>query len=314
MKPALVVIVGPTAVGKTEIAVDLAKCTDGEIISGDSVQVFRKLNIGSAKVTTQEQQGVPHHMIDILNPDEEFSVAMFQHRVKKLIIDINTRGKLPLLVGGTGLYIRSVLDPYKFPDMAADQALRDNFWQIARTQGKEELHRMLAQVDPVSAARLHCNDVTRVVRALEVFQVTGRPFAEFQHSVSRQPGLEESPFRLNYFGLTAPREEIYKRINQRVDRMMDQGLVQEVRGLLRQGYCPSLPALQTIGYRHVIQYLRGHTNLEETLRLLKRDTRHFAKRQLTWFRRDSRITWFDVVNTPKTQIVGEMTERICNGR
>jgi tRNA dimethylallyltransferase len=311
MKPALVVIVGPTAVGKTEIAVRLAKLIGGEIISGDSVQVYRKLNIGSAKVTPNEQQGVPHYMIDILNPDEEFSVAMFQKRVKDLILEITARGKIPLLVGGTGLYIRSIIDPYEFPDIASDNTIRDSLREIAETLGKEELHRRLAQVDPVSAARLHVNDVTRVVRALEVFQITGSPFSEFQNSVSKEPSLEESPYRLSYFGLTAPREEIYFRINRRVDSMIDKGFVQEVKGLLEEGYSPKLAALQTIGYRHVIQYLRGHTNLEETLRLMKRDTRHFAKRQLTWFRRDPRIAWFDAINSTMSQIVEEMAERIC---
>ncbi|HZW83799.1 MAG TPA: tRNA (adenosine(37)-N6)-dimethylallyltransferase MiaA [Candidatus Deferrimicrobium sp.] len=311
MKPAFVVIVGPTAVGKTEIAVRLAKLIGGEIISGDSVQVYRKLNIGSAKVTPNEQQGVPHHMIDILNPDEEFSVAMFQKRVKDLIVEITVRGKIPLLVGGTGLYIRSIIDPYEFPDIASDNTIRDSLREIAETAGKEELHRRLAQVDPVSAARLHVNDVTRVVRALEVFQITGSPFSEFQNSVSKEPSLEDSPYRLSYFGLTAPREEIYFRINRRVDTMIDKGFVQEVNCLLQEGYSPNLAALQTIGYRHVIKYLRGHTNLEETLRLLKRDTRHFAKRQLTWFRRDPRIVWFDAINSTMSQIVEEMAERIC---
>lgn len=313
MKDSLVVIVGPTAVGKSEVGVKLAQVVDGEIISGDSVQVYRKLNIGSAKVTPAEKQGVQHYMLDILDPAEEFSVAIFRDRVKDLIKEINGRGKIPILVGGTGLYVRSVLDPYDFPDSDATKEIRKELHQISESQGKGALHRLLAQVDPESAARLHVNDVTRVVRALEVHRLTGKPLSSFRR-LPEQLRLEDSPYKLSYFGLTAPRDILYSRINRRVDLMIEQGLVEEVQGLLKAGYPPGLACLQTIGYRHAVQHLRGILTLEEMIRLLKRDTRHFAKRQFTWFNRDPRLTWFDVTATPQELIVAQMAESICSAQ
>ncbi len=312
MKDSLTVIVGPTAAGKSDIGIQVAKVVGGEIISGDSVQVYRKLDIGSAKVVAEQQQGVPHHMIDILDPAEEFSVAMFQERVRELVRQINNRGKIPILVGGTGLYIRSVLDPYEFPSVEEDRRIRAELHRLVDEMGPSALHKLLAEVDPESAARLHPNDIKRVVRALEVYRLTGEKFSAFQHSVSREPRLEDSPFRLSYFALTAPREIIYRRINTRVDAMLEHGLLEEISGLLAEGYAPSFAALQTIGYRHGVQYLRGFLSRDEMTRLMKRDTRHFAKRQLTWFRRDQRITWFDVTRMPPEQIIAQMVERICS--
>ncbi len=312
MKHSLVVIVGPTAVGKSDIGIQVAQNVGGEIISGDSVQVYRQLDIGSAKVISGQRQGVPHHMIDILDPAEEFSVAMFQARVRELVDEINNRGKIPILVGGTGLYIRSVLDPYEFPSVEEDRRIRAELHRLAVEEGPLALHQLLAEVDPESASRLHPNDIKRVVRALEVHRLTGAKFSEFQNTVAREPRLEDSPYRLSYFGLTAPRGILYQRINARVDEMLDQGMLEEISGLLAQGYPPSLACLQTIGYRHGVQCLRGLLTRGEMTRLLKRDTRHFAKRQLTWFRRDPRITWFDVTNIPPAQIIAQMVERICS--
>ncbi|MDA8441893.1 MAG: tRNA (adenosine(37)-N6)-dimethylallyltransferase MiaA [Peptococcaceae bacterium] len=313
MAEKLVVIVGPTAVGKSAVAVDLAQKLDGEIISGDSVQVYRRLNIGSAKITHEEQQGIPHHMLDVLDPDEEFSVAKFQTLVRTHIDQINRRGKIPILVGGTGLYIRSILDPYEFPETSEDRQIRAELHQVAQREGKAYLHRELAAVDPESAARLHVNDLVRVVRALEVYRLTGRPFSDYQRSVVNQPTPGESPYHLSYFGLNAPREWLYERINQRVELMLAHGLVQETQDLLADGYVPALQSLRTIGYRHAILYLRGLLTRPEMKRLLQRDTRHFAKRQLTWFRRDARITWFEVSEQPLEQITRQMTEIICSG-
>jgi len=311
VKDGLVVIVGPTAVGKSGIGIKLAQAVGGEIISGDSVQVYRKLNIGSAKVSSEEQQGVVHHMLDILDPDQAFSVSLFQERVRDLIGWINRRGKVPILVGGTGLYVRSVLDPYDFPDADSSQEIRRDLHLVVEKKGKGELHRMLAEVDPESSARLHPNDVTRVVRALEIFRLTGKPSSSFRR-LPEDMSLNDSPYKLSFFGLNAPRDILYERINRRVDLMLQQGLVQEVEGLLQQGYRPGLPSLQSIGYRHTAQYLLGHLTFGEMVRLLKRDTRHFAKRQLTWFRRDPRINWYDVTSLPQELIVRQMAESICS--
>ncbi|HEX3015563.1 MAG TPA: tRNA (adenosine(37)-N6)-dimethylallyltransferase MiaA [Desulfobacteria bacterium] len=310
MKQALAVIVGPTAVGKSDIAVQVAKQVNGEIISGDSVQVYRGLDIGSAKVTPAEQQGIPHYMLDILDPDENFSVAMFQDQVRRLIREINERGKLPILVGGTGLYIRSVLDPYEFPAMQADKAIRTELQTIAREHGSAVLHQRLAAVDPESARRIHINDLNRIVRALEVYKLTGRPFSVYRN-LPEAAAPADNPYNLTFIGLTGPRPELYARIERRVDLMLAKGLVNEVKVLLAAGYHPSVQALQAIGYRHVVQYLRGLLTKPEMTRLLKRDTRHFAKRQLTWFRRDRRIIWFDSITRPQREIVQEVVERIC---
>lgn len=290
--PPLVVIVGPTAVGKTAVSIQLAKKVTGEIISGDSMQVYRFMNIGTAKPTEQEKEGIPHYMIDLLDPDEEFSVALFQKKVTGYINDILNRGKMPVLVGGTGLYVRSVIDHYDFSPVGYDSDLRHELSQQAEINGNLFLHKKLQEVDPETAKRLHPNDIRRIIRALEVYKQTGRPISAFQYRDSDLP----PKYRLSYFGLTMDRVSLYRRIEQRVDQMVAEGLIEEVRTLLNRGYAPQLTSMQGLGYKEIAGFLQGQYSLDEALELLKRNTRRFAKRQLTWFRRDSRIKWLTVEN------------------
>lgn len=290
MKP-LIVIVGPTAVGKSSLGVELALRLKGEIISGDSVQVYRKLDIGSAKPTPEEQKGVRHHLIDILDPREPFTAATFQRLARDLITEIQARDRVPIVVGGTGLYIRAVLDGFSFPEEGAAE-IKEKWLRFVKENGRDALYRRLKLCDPVSAHKLHPNDTARIIRALEVFEITGKPLSDQRLYQEKQyPDLAESVL---YIGLNAPRKIIYGRIDQRCDDMVKYGIVEEVSALLNEGYSPKLKSLQSIGYRHVILYLKGLVTREEMLRLFKRDTRRFAKRQLTWFRRDPRIKWYDI--------------------
>lgn len=290
--PPLVVIVGPTAVGKTAVSIRLAKMIGGEIISGDSMQVYRHMDIGTAKPTEHEKEGIPHYMLDLLEPDGEFSVALFQQKVTEYINDILARGKMPVLVGGTGLYVRSVTDHYDFSPAGIDTDLRNELLCEAEMYGNEYLHAKLREVDPAAADRLHPNDIRRIIRALEVYRQTGRPISSFQYRDSDLP----PKYRLGYFGLTMERANLYRRIEQRVDKMISAGLVEEVKKLLDRGCSPDLPSMQGLGYKEIIGYLQGEYSLDEAIELLKRNTRRFAKRQLTWFRRDPRIEWLNVEN------------------
>lgn len=292
----IAIIAGPTAIGKSAVAVEVAALVDGEIVSADSVQVYQGMNIGTAKITHQEMfasngKFIPHHMLSFLPPDSRFSVADYKNQVEKLIPDIVSRNKLPMLVGGSGLYIEGVIDPYKFSPLAINEDLRNRLKEEARERGKEYLHQKLAQVDPVSADKIHPNDLKRVIRALEVYYQTGVPISQ---SGQRAPGKSKSNYHLCYIGLEADREYIYQRINQRVDDMIARGFITEVKNLLAKGYSPDLPSLQSLGYRQMIGYLQGEYDLETAVHLIKRDTRRFAKRQLTWFKRDPRIIWFNV--------------------
>jgi tRNA dimethylallyltransferase len=287
-KENLVVIVGPTAVGKTALSLDLARRYGGEIISGDSMQVYRGMDIGTAKATPEERALVPHHLLDIIDPDEDYSVALFQSMAKQLISDINRRNRLPMIVGGTGLYIEAVTHQFHFAEADQDQELRERLQKIAEFEGVESLHRRLAEVDPITAERLHPNDVKRVIRALEIYHLTGRTMAEFQH----RAGV--SPYRLLMIGLTMDRDKLYERINRRVDRMMEAGLVEEVRKLLDDGFSPRSTAMQGLGYKELVPYLYGEISLEEAVEQIKKRTRNFAKRQLSWFRRMKEIHWFDM--------------------
>ncbi|MEA4903120.1 tRNA (adenosine(37)-N6)-dimethylallyltransferase MiaA [Desulfitobacterium sp.] len=288
----LIIIVGPTAVGKTALGVSLAKRLDGEIISGDSIQVYQGLNIGSAKPTKEEQENIPHYLLDILDPREPFTVAQFQKMASERISEIQNRGKIPIVVGGTGLYIRSLLDPFEFNTNSSTE-IRERWVGFLKERGKEKLHQALDERDPVSAERLHPNDTRRIIRALEVYDLTGKPFSEQRGNHDYEyPPLDPS---ILYIGLTAPREVIYDRINRRCEEMIHQGLLEETLDLLRDGYDHHLKPLQSIGYRHAIWTLTGKTTSCEMLRIFQRDTRHFAKRQLTWFKRDPRIQWYDTV-------------------
>lgn len=290
MKEKLLVIVGPTAVGKTALSIDLAKQLNGEIISGDSMQVYRGMDIGTAKITPDEMESIPHYLIDILDPDQPYSVAEFQQEAKRLITSINAREKLPMIVGGTGLYIQSVIYEYQFSEAPKDEVLRQEWEEFAQVHGKEALHLRLQEVDPITAERLHSNDVKRVIRALEIYQLTGKPMADFQ---KRSP---ESPYQLCLLGLTMERSLLYERINHRVDVMMSQGLVKEVERLLENGYLSSLTSMQGIGYKEVVQYLEGKIPMDEAVELIKKNSRNFAKRQLTWFRSMKDIHWLDMTN------------------
>lgn len=296
-KEKLVVIIGPTAVGKTALSLELAEEFDGEIISGDSMQVYRGMDIGTAKAEPHELARVPHHLIDIISPAEEYSVAIFQDSATRLITEINQRGRLPFLVGGTGLYIEAVTHRFQFAESAHDQELRERLQRLADTEGVEALHARLAAVDPITAERLHPNDVRRVIRALEIYETTGYTMADYQHRA------KQSPYDLLMIGLTMERGLLYERINQRVDQMIEAGLVEEVRSLLDQGYDASLVSMQGLGYKELIPYLYGEITLEKAINDIKQRTRHFAKRQLSWFRRMEEVHWFDLTDPasrPKT--------------
>ncbi len=288
-KPPLLVLLGPTAIGKTGLSVEIAKRYGCEIISGDSMQVYRGMDIGTAKITSEEMQGVPHHMLDICEPDYPFSVAEFQERVRQLIFDISSRGAVPFIVGGTGLYIESICYDFQFSDVGSDEEFREEQRRFLEEHGPEALHARLAETDPGSAGRLHANDTRRVIRALEVFHLTGRTLTEQLAGQTR-----ESPYNLCLVGLTMDRDILYNRIEARIDQMMNEGLVDEVRGLMARGLTRSHISMQGLGYKEIAAYLEQETTLEEAVRLLKRDTRHFAKRQLSWFRHMKEINWIEI--------------------
>jgi tRNA dimethylallyltransferase len=300
VNPPLIIIVGPTAVGKTTLGIELARTINGEIISADSVQVYKYLDIGSAKPTNEEQQNVPHHLINFLEPDQPYTAAQFQHEANNLFNNIRERNHIPIVLGGTGLYVRSLLDPYDFSECSPGH-LRKKWTDFLGKNGKEALYEKLKKLDPLSAERLHINDTVRVIRALEVFELTGKTLSSQRQENNYQP-LDNS---IIYIGLTAPREILYQRINLRCEQMISQGLLEETQQILQKGYSPKLKPMRSIGYRHAVWHLYGFVTLNEMLRLLKRDTRHFAKRQLTWFLRDPRITWYDITQTSIENIVEE---------
>ena len=290
-KPKLLVLIGPTAVGKTKLSLTIARTFDCEIISGDSMQVYRGMDIGTAKATPEERRLVPHHLIDICDPDYPFSVAEFQERAAALIEDIHRRGKLPFLVGGTGLYVESVCYGFSFSEGGADESYRAELNEYADRFGNASLHEKLREIDPASAARIHPNDRRRTIRALEVYRLTGVPLSE--HLAGQK---KESPYECCIIGLTMNREKLYRRIDERVDAMIRAGLVDEVRGLLARGYTTDMVSMQGLGYKEIAAYLMGETGLEEAIERLKRNTRRFAKRQLSWFRHMKDVHWVDVTD------------------
>lgn len=294
-KKNLVAIVGPTAVGKTDIAVDVAKEINAEIISADSMQVYRYMDIGTAKPSKNQQQQVKHYMIDIIDPDEEFSVADFQHNAKKYLNDIYVHKKTPLLVGGTGLYINALCYNYIFPKFDKDEKLRDKLGEIASKNGNLFLHNRLKQIDPISAKKIHPNNLRRVIRALEVYIKTKKPFSYFEQKTKNQP----NPYNLTIIGLTRDKDELYERINDRVKLMVESGFVEEVKKLLEMGFSKNLNSMRGLGYRQMVYYLENEIKLEEAIALTARDTRRFAKRQYTWFLRDKNIIWINVSSKDK---------------
>lgn len=302
-KPKLLVLIGPTAVGKTKLSLDLAKEFQCEIISGDSMQVYRQMDIGTAKLPMRQREGIPHHLMDILDPDEPYSVADFQLQCRTLIDEITNRNHTPFIVGGTGLYVESVCYGFEFSDHGADDEFRQEMVEFAAAHGNEALLERLREVDPESAERLHANDQRRVIRALEVYHLTGEPLS---NQLARQK--KESPFELCIIGLTMDRQMLYKRIEARVDMMMEEGLVEEVRQLLAQGYSRNLVSMQGLGYKEIAAYVEGEMSLDAAVELLKRDTRRFAKRQLSWFRHMKDIHWVDVMDSEPAD---QQFEKIC---
>lgn len=295
MKP-MVILTGPTAVGKTALSIRLAKAIDGEIISADSMQVYQKMNIGTAKIKTDEMEGIPHYLVDVLDPAEEFHVARFQKMAKEALQNIYEKGKIPLVVGGTGFYIQSLLYDIDFEEEEQDMEYREMLWKMSKEKGNVALHQLLSQKDPVSAQKIHPNNVKRVIRALEFYRLNGYPISEHNEKESKK----ESPYRFAYFVLNQDRKKLYERIDQRVDLMMEAGLLKEVEDLKEEGYGKSLVAMQGIGYKEIYEYLEGSLTLDQAVDLIKKDTRHFAKRQLTWFGREK-----DVIMIQKEQFETE---------
>ncbi len=288
-KRPLVILTGPTAVGKTALSIALAKEIGGEIISADSMQVYRRMDIGSAKITPEEMAGVPHHLIDVLEPDQEFNVVVFQKLAKRAVADIYSRGHIPVVVGGTGFYIQALVYDIDFTENDEDTALRRSLEELARREGAEALYERLRAVDPESCESIHANNIKRVIRAIEFYEKTGKKISDH----NREQRQNDSPYNVAYFVLNDDRERIYERINERVDLMMAQGLTEEVRALRESGCRKDMVSMQGLGYKELLSYLEGERSLEEAVYLIKRDTRHFAKRQLTWFRREKEVIWIE---------------------
>ena len=292
MKKPLIILTGPTAVGKTKASIGLAKALNGEIISADSMQVYKYMDIGSAKIRPEEMDGIKHYLIDELEPDEEFHVVRFQQMAKAAMEEIYAKGKVPIVVGGTGFYIQALLYDIDFTENEEDTAYRMELEQIAKENGPEKLHEMLREVDPESAETIHANNVKRVIRALEFYKLTGQKISEH----NEKERAKESPYEFCYFVLNNDRKLLYDRIDLRIDKMLEEGLLEEVTSLKNKGYTKDMVSMQGLGYKEILDYLNGECSLEEAIYILKRDTRHFAKRQLTWFRRERDVIWVDKNN------------------
>ncbi|MDO5293848.1 MAG: tRNA (adenosine(37)-N6)-dimethylallyltransferase MiaA [bacterium] len=288
-KQPLVILTGPTAVGKTELSISLAKKIGGEIISADSMQVYTKMDIGTAKITKEEMDGVPHYLIDVLDPGEDFNVVRFQSMAKEAMKEIYAKGKIPIVVGGTGFYIQALLYDINFDENDADTTYREELETLVKEQGVDVLHDMLRKVDEKSAEAIHKNNFKRVIRALEFHHQTGKKMSEHNEEESQK----ESAYNSAYFVLTNDRDVLYDRINKRIDIMVNDGLLEEVQALKDAGYKRDLVSMQGLGYKEILQYFDGEITLEEAIYILKRDTRHFAKRQLTWFRREKEVIMVD---------------------
>lgn len=289
MKP-LIILTGPTAVGKTALSIRLAKAIGGEIISADSMQVYRGMDIGSAKITKEEMMGVPHHLIDVLEPDEEFNVTVFQKLAKAAVEEIYSRGNIPIVAGGTGFYIQALLNDIDFTENGEDTSIRDELEALAKEKGAEHLHGMLLAIDPESAEQIHANNIKRVIRAIEYYRQTGERISEH----NKREREKESPYDFLYYVVNTDRDILYQRIDQRVDEMIKQGLVQEVKELKDSGCTRNMFSMQGLGYKEILDYLQGECTLSEAVYLLKRDTRHFAKRQITWFKRERDVKWLNL--------------------
>lgn len=289
LKKPLIILTGPTAVGKTKLSISLAKAVNGAIISADSMQVYRHMDIGSAKITPEEMQGVTHYMIDELEPDEEFHVVRFVTMAKEYLKEIYADGKIPIIAGGTGFYIQALLYDIDFTEQQCDETYRRQLEDLAREHGAEYLHGILREVDPASAEAIHANNIKRVIRALEFYHLSGKKISE-HNETERQ---KQSPYNFAYFVLTDERAKLYERIDRRVNAMIEAGLVEEVKKLKSMGCSREMVSMQGLGYKEILAYLDGGCTLEEAVYIIKRETRHFAKRQLTWFKRERDVIWLD---------------------
>lgn len=307
-KKKVIILTGPTAVGKTKLSIALAKKVNGEIISADSMQVYKMMDIGSAKIMPREMEGIPHYLIDCLLPSEEFNVVIFQKMALAAMKEIWAKHKIPIIVGGTGFYIQSVIYDICFTPKEDEGQIRKELEKLALTRGKEYLHDWLKEVDPVSAMEIHANNQKRVIRALEYFLLTKEQISKH----NREQRLKESPYDFSYFVLNDKREKLYERIDRRVEEMIQQGLVEEVKKLKELGYNRSFVSMQGLGYKEMLDYLDGKISLEEAIYMIKRDTRHFAKRQITWFKREKDVIWVskDQFDYDDTKILDYMLERI----
>lgn len=301
MKRPLIILTGPTAVGKSALSIQLAKAIGGEIISADSMQVYRKMDIGSAKITKEEMEGIPHHLIDILDPDEEFNVFIFQKKAKEALETIYQNGKIPIVVGGTGFYIQALLYDIKFEE-EENSEVRRKLEEELLEKGAHALHERLALVDPVSAEEIHENNSKRVIRALEFYELTGEMISKHNEEQRQR----EAAYQSCYFVLTDDRQKIYERIDKRVDVMMDMGLLEEVRALKEQGMKRGMVSMQGLGYKEILDYLDGICTLEDAIETIKKESRHFAKRQLTWFRRERDVIWLDKKEYPSEEQLLQM--------
>jgi len=290
MKQPLIILTGPTAVGKTKLSIELAKAINGEIISADSMQVYKRMTIGTAKILPEEMQGVRHHLIDVLEPSEEFNVVLFAKLAKEAMEQCWKNGKIPILVGGTGFYIQAVLYDIDFTENDDDKSYREKLERIAKEDGAEVLHKRLQEIDAKAAEEIHPNNVKRVIRALEFFEKSGGQKISEHNEAQKQ---KESPYNFAYFVLNDDRSLVYERIDKRVDIMLKQGLIEEVNALLAEGVSPATVSMQGLGYKEIVAYLNGECTLDDAVYILKRDTRHFAKRQITWFKREEDVIWLN---------------------
>ncbi len=305
--PRIVILLGPTGVGKSELAIQLAEKFGGEILNADSMQVYRYMDIGTAKPSKEDQKRVKHHLIDLVNPDQCFNANLYRIYGRKVIDQLHREGKPILLVGGTGLYIKALTQGL-FPSPPIDPAVRERLKKEAEEKGKDSLYQRLKHVDPQTASTLHPNDLFRIIRALEVYESTGIPISFFR----TQHRFGERPYQSLKIGLKMERDRLYERINQRVDRMVSQGFLEEVEGLLEMGYGPELKSMQSLGYKHMVQFLLKNMGWDETLRQIKRDTRHYSKRQWTWFKGDPEVRWFNL-NRDGGKIVAEVSSFLKGG-
>ena len=306
MKDKILVLAGPTAVGKTELSIRLAKALNGEIVSTDSMQIYKGMDIGSAKITEEEMQGVKHHMLDVVEPDKAFSVADYKDMAEKAIKDILSRGKLPILTGGTGLYINALTCNMNFTESEKDDEYRDELSKLMDEEGPEYVHNMLKEIDPISYEAIHQNNRKRVIRALEVYKLTGKPFSSYNAG----DDLYKSKYDVHYYVLNMDRAKLYERINKRVEIMYEKGLLDECIKLKKLGYTSSMQSMQGIGYKEVLLYLDGLITLEESMDMVKQGSRNYAKRQLTWFRKDPRAVFLNKDEMSDDEILDKIVNDI----